>query len=1046
MAKPNLAKFRRISNVENTGQLIISSFFSKNTKPKELPFAELCGSVPDELEVDSNLPSPAKRQKCCDDSDVVPVQEIAGSISARTLEKIKKFSAYHDVNEQLECVDISRTKVIESRKRKKEINLFGAWDSKQDSSVLSDKGECSTLSPSKNPTKTTDCSVSSSNSIVKYTPLEQQVLELKRQHHGMILMIQTAYKYMFFGEDAEIASRVLNIMISQNHNFLTAVIPTVRLHVHIRRLVEEGYKVGVVNQTETTAVKAAGENKNAPFTRELAHVYTKATLIGDDVDPLSQEGEFIQGGTVASYIMCIAESAETVSNSQQKSTHLAVVAFDPSTGETVYDAFEDGPCREELEQHLEHLDPAEILAPHSLSQETERLVKCSHARVERLEDDLYNFTNALVQVASFFSGHGDSESNSPKFQAMTDLPPLTVVCFSVLIHHLKQFGLEQALRADGLRSFASDSRYLQMDASVLRNLEVFRSIVGSHKGSLFWALDHTRTKFGSRLLHEWLSHPLRDLTILQSRQEAISELLHSESPVVHQLQELLDGIPDIDRGLTTCIHQRCGPSSLYAVLQTLGKLQTDLQSLSALAEQDLQSSLLQDLIKNTVQLLSNIQPFLQNLNPMAARNGDKTKLLHDYSAFPAVTKRLEQISAVTRQLQDLKPGITRTLGLFRFDYVTVSGQEFLIEIKQNQKKSIPSSWRKISETKQVVRYRSPEVDTCVKELNRLREHLVVDCHAAWLSFVTEFNAHYFAHKKAIKNIAILDVLFSLVEVAKQESYCKPTLVDMEETVINIEKGRHPVIPLLFSADDQFVANDTELKSSEECCMILSGPNMGGKSCYIRQVALIAVMAHIGSYVPAKSATISILDSVFVRMGARDELLQGRSTLMLELTEASVILRKATFRSLVLLDELGRGTSSCDGTSIAIATLYHLLTQVQCLTLFVTHYPAVMELEHQYVGRARNYHMAFLVHDKDESPEELTFLYEVTSGSAGRSYGLNVARLANLPPLILQSASKKAVMLESWANSKCFTRQHFQRLWQSNDLKGSLEALGRTKCD
>ncbi|GFG34869.1 hypothetical protein Cfor_10396 [Coptotermes formosanus] len=974
MHKPKLAKLkRRGSNVINDGQRTVSSFFSKTSRPKEQSYIELYGKVQDGSEAHSNLPLPAKRQKSSADIDLVPIQqtvntkEIACSISARTVEKIKQFSASHNVNgEQIEFDGTCVGENAESRHLRNEHSLCGTADSRQDSAVLCDKGQgdkqASDSLSFRNPEP------SNNNATVKYTPLEQQVLELKKRHSGMILMIQTAYKYTFFGEDAEIASRVLNIMLTRYRNFPTAIIPMVRLHVHIRRLVEEGYKVGVVNQTETPALKAAGDNKNAPFTRELAHVYTKATLIGDDILSICGNGEFIQGGGVASYIMCIVESSDAVSGSQQKSTNLAVVAFDPSTGETIYDTFEDGPCREELQRRLEHLDPAEILAPQTLSHETERLVKYSSARVDRLEDNLFSFTDALVQVAAFFCGQGDTPSHSPTFQGMTDLPPLAVVCLSVLIYHLKKFGLERALRSDGFKSFASDTKYLQMDASVLRNLEIFQSSMGSQKGSLFWALDHTRTKFGSRLFHEWVSHPLRDLATLQSRQEAVSELLHSDSAVVHQLRELLDGIPDVDRGLTTCLHQRCGPASLFAVLRTLGTLRRELQALHTLAEKDLQSSLLQDLIKDTICLLSNIQPFLDNLNQQAARIGDKTQLLHDYSAFPAVTSRLEKISAVTQILQDLKPGIAQTLGLLKFDYVTVSGQEFLIEVKQHQKLSVPHSWRKVSETKQVIRYQSSEVDTHVRKLNQLREQLVVDCHAAWLSFVAEFNAHYFAHKKAVKNVAILDVLFSLVEVAKQESYCKPTLVDLEETVINIKKGRHPVIPLVFPSGDQFVANDTKLKSVEECCMILSGPNMGGKSCYIRQVALIAVMAHIGSYVPAESATISILDAVFVRMGARDELIQGQSTLMLELGEASTILRKATYRSLVLLDELGRGTSTCDGTSIAIATLHHLLTQVQCLTLFVTHYPAVMELEHQYAGRAQNYHMAFLVHDKEWSWE------------------------------------------------------------------------------
>ncbi|PSN55303.1 DNA mismatch repair protein Msh3 [Blattella germanica] len=704
------------------------------------------------------------------------------------------------------------------------------------------------------------------------------------------------------------------------------------------------------------------------------------------------------------------------------------MAFDPSTGETVYDSFEDGSCREGLEQRLEHLSPAEIITSSSLSDRTECILKFSSARLERLSDDEFNFSNAFLHVSSFFREQDSSELGSGN--SLYDFPPSVLVCLSVLIRHLKEFGLDKGMRHQGFRNFTSDSKHLQMDASALRNLEIFETSVGSYKGSLMWALNHTKTKFGSRLLREWLSQPLRDLGTIQSRQEAITELCNSDSGFVCQLRELLSGMPDIDRGLTTCLHQRCGPATFYAILQSLMKLHSDFQNMWSTKEGELTSPLLQCLVRETIDLLAYVRQFLQNINEKAAREGDKTQLLNDYSDFPSVVKRLDEISEINKKLDSLKPNLARRLSLMKFDYVTVADQKFLIEVKHNQKINVPNQWRKVSETKQVVRYRSPEIDALAKELSRLQEKLVVECHSAWLAFLDDFNVHYFSHKKAVKNVATLDVLSSLAHVAMQDGFCKPLMVDSDETVINIENGRHPVTPLLFSSDDQFVANNTNLQSNSQSCMILSGPNMGGKSCYIRQVALLAVMAHIGSYIPADSATISLLDCIFTRMGARDNLFKGRSTFMLELEEVSTILHKASSRSLVLLDELGRGTSSCDGTAIAIAVLHSLLTEIKCLTLFVTHYPAVMEMEQQYSGKAKNYHMAFLVHDEDESPEVLTFLYKVTSGPTSHSYGLNVARLAGIPTQILKKAAEKSEALEMCANSKKSLWQKFRNIWSS----------------
>uniref|UniRef100_A0A8C9LBH6 DNA mismatch repair proteins mutS family domain-containing protein n=1 Tax=Pavo cristatus TaxID=9049 RepID=A0A8C9LBH6_PAVCR len=302
-----------------------------------------------------------------------------------------------------------------------------------------------------------------------------------------------------------------------------------------------------------------------------------------------------------------------------------------------------------------------------------------------------------------------------------------------------------------------------------------------------------------------------------------------------------------------------------------------------------------------------------------------------------------------------------------------------------------------------------------RHLNQLREQLILDCGAEWLRFLDE---HYHPVSKAIGHLATIDCLFSLAQVAKQGDY-------YNNQEIIIKNGRHPVIDVLLGEQDQYVPNTTNLSRDGERVMIITGPNMGGKSSYIKQVALITVMAQIGSYVPAEESTVGVVDGIFTRMGAADNIYKGRSTFMEELTDTAEIIRRATSRSLVILDELGRGTSTHDGIAIAYATLEHFITDVESLTLFVTHYPSVCELEKVYPEKVGNYHMAFLVNEEEsaeqkgieENPEFITFLYQITKGVTARSYGLNVAKLANIPEEILKKAAHKSKELERLVNMK-----------------------------
>nr|XP_054540214.1 DNA mismatch repair protein Msh3 isoform X5 [Pan troglodytes] len=834
-----------------------------------------------------------------------------------------------------------------------------------------------------------------------YTPLELQYIEMKQQHKDAVLCVECGYKYRFFGEDAEIAARELNIYCHLDHNFMTASIPTHRLFVHVRRLVAKGYKVGVVKQTETAALKAIGDNRSSLFSRKLTALYTKSTLIGEDVNPLIKLDDAvnvdeIMTDTSTSYLLCISENKENVRDKKKGNIFIGIVGVQPATGEVVFDSFQDSASRSELETRMSSLQPVELLLPSALSEQTE-----------------------------------------------------------ALIH-----------RATSVRNFkqlSSKMEFMTINGTTLRNLEILQNQTDMKtKGSLLWVLDHTKTSFGRRKLKKWVTQPLLKLREINARLDAVSEVLHSESSVFGQIENHLRKLPDIERGLCSIYHKKCSTQEFFLIVKTLYHLKSEFQAIIPAVNSHIQSDLLRTVILEIPELLSPVEHYLKILNEQAAKVGDKTELFKDLSDFPLIKKRKDEIQGVIDEIRMHLQEIRKILKNPSAQYVTVSGQEFMIEIKNSAVSCIPTDWVKVGSTKAVSRFHSPFIVENYRHLNQLREQLVLDCSAEWLDFLEKFSEHYHSLCKAVHHLATVDCIFSLAKVAKQGDYCRPTV--QEERKIVIKNGRHPVIDVLLGEQDQYVPNNTDLSEDSERVMIITGPNMGGKSSYLKQVALITIMAQIGSYVPAEEATIGIVDGIFTRMGAADNIYKGRSTFMEELTDTAEIIRKATSQSLVILDELGRGTSTHDGIAIAYATLEYFIRDVKSLTLFVTHYPPVCELEKNYSHQVGNYHMGFLV-SEDESkldpgrnyrpgmvvhacnpstlggqgaaeqvPDFVTFLYQITRGIAARSYGLNVAKLADVPGEILKKAAHKSKELEGLINTKRKRLKYFAKLWTMHNAQ------------
>ncbi|XP_022254098.1 DNA mismatch repair protein Msh3-like [Limulus polyphemus] len=843
---------------------------------------------------------------------------------------------------------------------------------------------------------------------IKYTPLEEQYMAIKQQNPDAILLVECGYKYRFFDEDAKIASQILSIGCYQDHNFLSASIPTHRLHVHIRRLVTKGYKVGVVKQIETAALKAAGNNKNSVFSRKLTALYTKSTMIGEDVCPSSsiingEEDEQVLdfvGDSVSGFLAAVYETAE-----KKGSLMIGVVAVQPTTGDVLYSSFHDSETRSELESCLIHIHPIEVILPETLlSPQTVNLVKeittlsptaDDRSRIEWVSDNTFDFTTALSIVSTFYQkcssddSHASSEiERSQNLQKVMDFPPVIICCLSSLIKYLEMFHLESVLyNPSNFSPLSTTSQYINLPATTIRNLEIFQNKSDFKEyGSLFWVLNHTRTKFGSRMLKHWLRQPLRDFRQIEERQEVVSEVLHSDCMFFSKLAQLLSKLPDLEKGLCAALHKKCNPSQFLAVVRALNVVQENLKPLRCTVEIEVQAPTLKALVLETVELLGDIQFYLNSLDEKAASKLDTTSKLtivnNIFTSFPDVVERKKEMNEISDKLNSLRPTIAQLLNLSAFNFVTVAGQEYLIEVKNTNLSHVPRDWLKISMTKQVSRFRSPAVESLLNQLQQVQEKLKLACHQAWLCFLDEFNSNFYRFKKVVSNLATLDCFFSLAEFAKQENYCRPALVDTFHKELKIVNGRHPIIEKLLSGQGQYVPNDTFL-NSEKRCMIITGPNMGGKSSYIKQVALITILAHIGSYVPAESVTISPVDGIF--------------------------------------------------------TSWWNIYKIKCLTLFVTHYLLLTELQDHYPRNVTNHQMVYMIGDEDNtnihskdvskvSHSCLTFLYKLGDGAAERSFGLNVARMAGIPESIINLAYYKSQQVEQEVKKRSTLRREFLTLW------------------
>ena len=870
----------------------------------------------------------------------------------------------------------------------------------------------------------------------KLTPMEKQILEIKRAHMDTLLVVEVGYKFRFFGDDARIAAKELSIVCipgkfrydehpSEAHldRFASASIPVHRLHVHVKRLVAAGHKVGVVRQLETAALKAVGDNRNAPFVRELTNLYTKGTYI-DDVEGLEEPSAGPAPTTATGFLLCLTESNAKGWGNDEK-VQVGIIAVQPATGDVIYDDFEDGFMRAEIETRLLHIAPCEFLIVGEPSKATEKLIQHlsgsktnvfgDKIRVERVPKQKTMAAEAFSHISSFYANRvremeSNKEQSSNLLEKVLNLPEDVTICLSAMITHMQEYSLEHVFDLTKYFQPFSARSHMLLNGNTLASLEIYQNQTDhAVKGSLLWTLDRTSTKFGQRLLRKWVGRPLLDKTKIEERLGAVQELLDSEKMAkVEQLKRLLSKMKiDLEKSLIRIYYGKCTRPELLNVLQSLQLVASEFGHASS-ASTGFSSPLISSAIVALPSILSEVVTYLDKINLEAAKSDDKYTFFREEQETAAITEHKFGIASVEQDLDTFRTTAAEKIGRKNpVDYITVAGIEYLLEVPNSSSliKNVPASWIKVSGTKANSRFHPPEVVKFVRERDQHKEALAAACDDAFKELLADISTKYQLFRDCIQNLATLDCLLSLATTAQQPGYVKPAFVD--ENVIQVDGARHPMVERLLL--DAYVPNDIQLSHDSTRALLITGPNMGGKSSYVRSVALICIMAQIGCYVPASSAKLGLLDAVFTRMGAFDNMLSGESTFMVELSETSDILKLATPRSLVILDELGRGTSTHDGVAIAQAVLDFMVRDSQAFTLFITHYQTLATMADGFPNKElRNVHMRFAEH---EGSDEITFLYEVGEGTAHRSYGLNVARLANISEQVIEIAGKMSSEME-----------------------------------
>jgi len=792
----------------------------------------------------------------------------------------------------------------------------------------------------------------------KHTPMMQQYLRIKAQHPEELLFYRMGDFYELFYDDARRAAELLDITLtargqSDGKPIPMAGVPYHSVEGYLARLVRAGVSVAICEQIGDPAAS------KGPVERRVTRIVTPGTLTDESL--LEERRDNL--------LMAVAERAD----------RFGIATLDLSSGR--FQVLEvDG--EEELAGELRRLQPAELLVSEECASRKAYDVFGGLRRRPPWEFDVDSAEQALTRQ------FGTRDLSGFGCQGLR----LAIAAAGCLLHYARQTQRGALPHVNALVPDAREQAVV-LDAASLRNLEIDTNLTGGDEHTLAWVLDTAKTAMGSRMLRRWLRRPLRDLARLQGRQLAITELV--EEGRADGLRAILGAVGDMERILARVALRSARP-------RDLSRLEASLAALPALQERggQFESSLLKSLFRRAREfsaLQQRLDRALVENPPMVIRDGGVIAPGYDQELdeLRQLAAGASDYLAALEQREQQRTGITN----LKVGYNRVHG--YYIEISRAQAANAPADYTRRQTLKNAERFITPELKSFEDKALSAKARALAREKWLYEALLDELNTELGELQDCAAALAELDVLSTLAERAIELDYCRPTLLD--EPRISVAGGRHPVVERVSSTP--FIANDLEMGDSRRM-LIITGPNMGGKSTYMRQVALIVLLAHIGSFVPASRAEIPLVDRIFTRIGSSDDLAGGRSTFMVEMSETATILHNATDRSLVLMDEIGRGTGTFDGLSLAWACAARLATEQRAFTLFATHYFEITALP-EVVETAANVHL-----DATEYADRIVFLHAVKPGPASRSYGLQVAALAGVPQSVIGEARRKLAELEN----------------------------------
>ncbi len=816
------------------------------------------------------------------------------------------------------------------------------------------------------------------------TPAMQQFHDIKAQHPDCLLLFRMGDFYETFYEDAIIASQILEITLTKrgkNNNgtdIPLAGIPYHALENYLGKLVRANIKVAICEQLENPKL-AKGIVK-----RGVVRIVTPGTVIESGL--LNEKHN--------NYIMAVHFTNDINKNDKHKINNVVGIAVaDLSTSEFF--------CMEITENELGNMlvryNPREILIDQNMKMHLPKIlsdIKSKNVYIHYIPYVFYTYKNAYKTLTQHFNIHSLDGFGIENKKAAT-------AASGALLFYLNETQKSNIASIHNIK-FVADKECMIMDDVTLKNLEIMQNIRdNSAKWTLLACIDKTQTAMGARLLKKWLIEPLLNRQVIEDRLDAVEELL-KRAIIKHELDETLQNIYDIER-LVSRINLGSGNArdllALKNSLVLLPRIKDALQPAGTTLLQKLSS------METAEQLVNILAAAIVNEPPISVREGNMIRngFNKDLDELHDICKNGKRFIAEIEKKEMGRTGI-KTL---RVRYNKVFG--YFIEITKKNINLVPKEYIRKQTTTNAERYITPELKDLEEKILGAEERIHELEYAIFQSIVAEVTARTVILQNIAQSIAMIDVLNSFAETARQHNYCKPVMNDGYG--IEIMHGRHPVIE---QVEKHFIPNDINI-TSENRTMIITGPNMAGKSTILRQVALICLLAQTGSFVPATAANLCILDRIFSRVGAHDDLTHGQSTFMVEMNEAAAILNNATEQSLIIMDEIGRGTSTFDGVSIAWAVAEYINNNIQAKTMFATHYHALTKLE-KYDG-VKNYNIAV-----KEDEEDIIFLRKIVSGGTDKSYGIHVAKLAGMPFSVIARAKEIQAKFESESDMEIKTRQ------------------------